>query len=323
MQSSLLKTLTVGFSALLVFACSEKKDEKAPPCTFTIKEYSPPKLATYANTFNIPYDQEILMNFMVVDFKESECFAQQYAPVHIYKIPFDGADSTFVKDLTLAPETNLKTWLNFEDAYGSSLKGLTTFRFEDTADEKIIESTIMLRTDADQWHLWHEFSHFLIGTLRSSSHDHNLHIAEETTLEKLKADLIPWSSDEDTALTKIQSYFNTKSEYIMKRYIDEMVIEATLVYLTTQPNSPFKVSQKDLDDSLRLIDFFYFKLNFILLDTQNEIEAIKLQHSATKAQLDLLDMYEQKMKQQRVEMDRIVRDTKNDVLQYSLVPTNP
>lgn len=301
-----LSLIPLAFS---LFACSVEQSATAKnePCDFTVASHTTPKFATYANDLSIPYNQEKLVQFMWVDLEQSECFAKQYAPVKIYRIPYE-QDSGVFNALPAAPQDVLKTWTSFEQASGNTLKGLTTFSFQMGKEEKIINSFLLVRADASPWHLWHEFSHFIIGTERASHHDQNLMIAEQAFLDKTKEELLKFSSDETAYSKKLQTFFNNNHEFITKRFIDEIIIEATLVHLTLQTGSTPKISALDIQNAVNMIQFFAFQMNFKIVDGINTITSLRT-NPLTKAQIDLLDMYEERLKFQRQTINKVLNET--------------
>lgn len=277
----------------------------AAPCDFKVTPHNSPKFATYADDLRIPYKQDKLVDFMWAD--QSECYARQFAPINIYRVPYTENSGVF-NNLREAPAKSIESWRSFEVASGNMLMGLTTFRFEPGANERIIESTILLRTDATKWHMWHEFSHFIIGTDRASSHDHSLQIADAMTLETLKKSIDTFSTDEDAYSQKLQTYFNANHEYLMKRYLDEIVIEASLIFLVQQQGSTPGASEREMQSSLHLIQFFQTQLNQHIDVTLHSINELK-KNPLSKAQLDLLDMYQQRLHHQRDTVERIVSES--------------
>lgn len=299
-----LSAARLALLALILSACTAEKPAIATsaPCDFQVAEHTTPKLATYADDLHIPYQQDKLVEFMWAD--ESECYARQFAPMNIYRIPYTIDNGVFPK-LREAPAKEIASWKAFEAASGNMLMGLTTFRFESGAKERIIESTILLRADAANWHLWHEFSHFIIGTDRAAHHDHSLRIADQITLENLKTAAVAFSADEANYSQKLQAYLNANHEFLVKRYLDEIVIEATLIFLVQQQGATPGATNEDVQNSLHLIQFFQTMLNQHVDVTTNTIEGIR-QNSLTPAQIDLLNMYQQRLKDQRDTAERII-----------------
>lgn len=309
----MFRSLKFVFAAALVpavLSCTAEQPNvtaSSPPCDFIIAEHETPKLATYANELNIPYDQEKLVKFMWVDLAQSECYAKQFAPVKIYRVPYTDESGEFAT-LPEAPQTVIKSWESFEVASGNSLKGLTTFNFESGKNEKIVQSYMLVRADATAWHLWHEFSHFIIGAERAGHHDQNLQIAEQAFLDSAKKELNNFTADETIYSQKLQNYFNNNHEYITKRFLDEITIEATLIFLTRQNSGTPKVHDRDVRNALDLIMFFSLQMGFHIIDTTTTIQQIKSQHALSQAQLDLLNMYEERLKAQKSIVDRMIMD---------------
>jgi hypothetical protein len=256
---------------------------------------------------NIPYNQENLVQFMWVDLEQSECFAKQFAPVKIYRVPYTKDNGVFLK-LPEAPTKEISNWKRFELTSGNALKGLTTFSFEAGANEKIIESVMLVRTDASQWHIWHEFSHFIIGAERAHHHDHNLQIAEKSYLLTLQNNILNPSTNEHDHSQQLQNYFNTNHEYILKRFLDEMVIESTLISLTTQNSGTPEVTDQDIQNSLNMILFFSMQFDAHAAENLNTIKQIKAQQTLTTAQKELVDMAENRILLQKTNVDRMIHD---------------
>ncbi|MCC6138156.1 MAG: hypothetical protein IT287_05960 [Bdellovibrionaceae bacterium] len=295
---------------LSVVSCTAEQPNataKSEPCDFKVAEHTTPKFATYANELSIPYDQEKLVQFMWVDLNQSECFAKQYAPVKIYRVPFPQDNGVF-STLPEAPKDVIKTWTSFEQSSGNALKGLTTFTFESGKNEKIVKSFMLVRADASSWHLWHEFSHFIIGTKRADHHDQNLMIAEQKFLDKAKNDILEFNSNESVYSKKLQTFFNSNYEFITKRFIDEIIIEATLVHLTHQSGATPEITSLDIQSAVNMIQFFAFQMNFQIVETINTIGMLR-DHPLTKAQTDLLDMYEDRLNFQRQTINKVLNET--------------
>lgn len=294
--------LLFALFAFLMSSCAENPPEAAK-CKYQVHEHTTPRLATYAHDLNIPFDQEKLVQFMNVDLPQSECFAKQYAAVKIYRIPY-AQDSGYLKPLASAPQKAIETWNNFSAETGFNLKGLTIFRYQPGKEEKILEAQILLRTDATSWHLWHEFSHFIIGTARAKSHEHSLHIAEKSQLDQLKSDLLSASISADTLSDKLQKYFNDNYEYIQKRFVDEIVIEASILHITSQ--TPLDVATEDIQHSHAFIQTYAFDMNLHILDAQNTLQQIQQIYNLSNAQKDQLRMYSERLTEQLQKTDRVV-----------------
>lgn len=275
---------------LLASGCSQKNEAPSTPCKFTVQQHQDPKFSTDPNTFHIPHNQKALVDMMWVSTADCECYAKQFGPVHVYKVPYnDGLHKSFVAPFPPVTEAAYKTWHEFENTSDSTLRGLTTFRFENKTDEKILNANIMLREDSGPWHLWHEFSHFIIGVNRASSHTDNLLIAQETTVESLRQKMLEFDPIEDRYLATMQDFFNTYNEYLLKRYLDEIVIEASLIHLTSQRETTPQVTVNDFTESLRVIEFFYYKLIFSLMSTQNQTYQLLTKANLTNAEKNFLN----------------------------------
>lgn len=303
--------LLFSISALsFVFSACTAEQPNTPqsiPCDYTVADHAAPQFATYAHEMNIPYNQERLVQFMWVDLDQSECFAKQFAPVKIYRVPFIQDNGVFQK-LPEAPTKAINSWKHFEASSGSALKGLTTFSFESGTNEKIIESFMLVRADASQWHLWHEFSHFIIGTERANHHDHNLQIAEKSHLYTLQSQLLNPPTNEQEYSQQLQSFFNTNHEYIIKRFLDEMVIESTLIFLALQNAGTPEITDNDIQNSINMILFFSMQFASHTTDNLNTIAQIRSQQPLTSAQKELVDMAENRILLQKVNIDRMIHD---------------
>lgn len=281
----------LSFALVALLACSEDAPD-SPPCKYEVQEHQTPALSTYAHQLNVPFDQETLIRFMNVEPTQSECFARQYAPIRIYRVPFM-VQNDYTSFLRPAPTAALTTWRKFEASFGFNLKGLTTFRYYPGAQEKITEAFILLRDDASAWHMWHEFSHFIIGTERAKSHDHSLHIAEKDQLEKLKSELLESTNDGDTFSEKLQKYFNDNHEYLQKRFVDEIIIEASLIYITSQ--NPLLVKQEEIHHAQSLIQSFSLEMSIHIFITRDLITNLKNNFNLLPEQITLLKLYEDRL----------------------------
>lgn len=315
---------TACITAILFFAitaCSTEKKASAPEakCEFQIQKHSTPLFSTYGNDLNIPYNQEKLVQMMWVSSTQTECYSKQFAPVKIYKIPFS-EKSGYFNNFKEAPQAVLDSWKKYELSSGSALKGLTTFKFYPGKNEKIVESYILLREDARPWHLWHEFSHFIIGTERAHNHNHNLEIADQLFLEKTKTDLKTWNSDELKYSAQLQKYFDSNQEFITKRFVDEIIIEATLLHLTHQQNKTPDVTLGDVYDALNLIEFFSFQLSTYVSESLSTIQLLKDLHPLTPAQIELLNMYSDRLVVQQKAVGKIQQEVQS--LSFFFLTTN-
>lgn len=304
-----LLMIFISTTTFVLGACTAEQPNTiaSTPCDFTVADHSTPQLATYSHDMNIPYNQERLVQFMWVDLEQSECYAKQFAPVKIYRVPFVQDSGVFQK-LPEAPTKVINSWKSFEASSGNNLKGLTTFRFEPGANEKIVESFMLVRSDASPWHLWHEFSHFIIGAERAGHHDHNLQIAEKSHLDILQRNLLNPPTNEATYSQQLQTFFNTNHEYIIKRFLDEMVIESTLVFLTSQNAGTPQVTDQDIQNSVNMILFFSMQFSSHTTENLNTITQIRAQQTLTPAQTELIDMAEKRILNQKINIDRMIHD---------------
>lgn len=296
--------------ALAAVSCAVEQSETVAntPCDYTVQEHNSPQLATYSHDLNIPYKQEKLVEFMWVDLEQSECYAKQFAPVKIYRVPYTEDSGSFDK-LPEAPSKAMNNWKSFEVSSGNTLKGLTTFRFESGQQEKIVDSQILVRADASPWHLWHEFSHFVIGTERAGHHDQTLQIAEQYQLSDLQNELLKPMSNESKYSEQLQTFFNTNHEYITKRFIDEMVIESTLVFLTTQHGAGTpRVSPQEIQNSVNMILYFSMQMSAHTSINLSNIAKIRAQQPLTEAQKALINMAEKRIMNQKLAVDSMIHD---------------
>jgi hypothetical protein len=224
----------------------------------------------------LPFQQEPLIALMWTPTNDCECFARKNGNIRIYKVPTERINSTLTfKKLKNAPVKSVSNWQESVESINRNrtgrptlLWGLTTLFFHSLPMEKIVHTEILLREDGRPWHLWHEYIHYLIGRSRSESPQMNLHkpSPEELTVAFEKA---MEQNDLELFNKLFQAYSDLQMEFIQQEFVDEIVIEQTLLDLVAQAKELLPVDNRDIQDSMDIVDRYEDKYRFYLMEQQH------------------------------------------------------
>lgn len=206
---------------------------------------------------------------------DCECFVRKNGRIRIYKVSTEPINSRLTfKKLKNAPTNSMKNWSeSVEDINRNRsgrpkiLWGLTTLYFHSLPKEKIVHTEILLREDGRIWHLWHEYIHYLIGVSRSESEQMSIHkpSPEELSDALEKALQQPHLEDFNTFF---QKFSDLQMEFIQQEFIDEIVIEQTLLDLVSQAEDLLPVDNRDIQDSMDIVDRYNDKYRLYLMEQQ-------------------------------------------------------
>jgi hypothetical protein len=251
--------LWLSLILLLAQCSSEKAPATAPPCTYKSTPQRSLKMSTFPQKVGLPFDQKKLIDLMWVSVDQSECFVRKNGNVQLFKAPSQSKSSTLFSHLKSAPPAAIKNWNKHIEILSSKrngkpsqLLGLTTLYFTSTPSEKIARTEILILPEARSWHLWHEYAHYLIGVSRTNSKSMNL---KERPLEDVEIALLQIGKKKKTK--DFEKYFkslaNKQIEFLQKAFVDEVLIELTLIDITSQAFDLLPVSYEDLEDAERHI----------------------------------------------------------------------
>jgi hypothetical protein len=270
----MLRVTTLILLALGLTRCSSQEDPQETSCEYQSQSQKEIKLSTTPQTMNLPFDQQKIISLLWTPTEQSECFLTKNGSVKLYKLPNqeNRADDTFV---TLKPATSsaLENWSRAENSIEATLLGLTTVSFLSVPQEKIVDTQIVVRSEGRPWHLWHEYVHFLIAQTRVAAPDLLLDSVTETEV----------SESLDRALAQINNpshfqelfleFSNLQLDYLQKAFVEEIVIESTLLELTAQAEAYLTFDQIDRSESLNVIVMFYTRYDNYLQRALHELLA--------------------------------------------------
>lgn len=249
--------------ASVLTACSS--EDKAATCHLT--DVPPPtalKFSTYAHQAGISLDQEKLTQLMWTSAKESECFLRRNGNIRLGKIKGVNSSVASTQFVELKPAATEITnnWNALQTSLGVPLMGLTTFRFYEAPQEKLETVSITLNETARMWHLWHEYAHYLIGKDRVESRNDTIRIYTLEELEKEKKRVIEMNPTDEGFDAAVENIIGKYADRAKKMYIDEMLIELSLIHLTLQARDSLPiVVPDDYIQSMYVVGFFESKLS--------------------------------------------------------------
>lgn len=295
--------LTFG---LLLTHCSSEKSPTVPACSYKSKAQKSIKMSTSPQTVGLPFDQAKLIELLWTDVAQGECFLRQNGGIQLYKISSQNeiqSPQVFEK-LKQAPSSSVEDWERNSTELGAPLLGLTTFWIYSQPTEKISRAEIMVVSQARPWHLWHEYTHYLIGLSRMNSKELNLKkIKPKEVSDALDAALI--QKDNDALFKKnFQQFSALQIDYIQKAFVDEILIEATLSDLTTQAFDLLPVSLDDLADSVAHMAFYKHQYNDYYQTSVEEIQAA-LGHLSSEQQ-DIVGLHLKRLEQNKTNLESIL-----------------
>ncbi|MBY0386160.1 hypothetical protein K2X05_13460 [bacterium] len=265
---------------LMLVSCSSKESSQ-PPCQYTSTPQTVIKHSTTPERTGLPYQQEPLISLMWTPINDCECFVRKNGRIQIYKVPEEPINKTLTfQKLKNAPAKSISNWTESVEQINSNrsghrsiLWGLTTLFFQSLPKEKIAHTEILLREDSRPWHLWHEYSHYLIGISRSESPHMNL---RKPSLEELSAafDKALQQNDSDEFNKHFQKFSDLQMDFIQQEFVDEIVIEQTLQDLASQAKELLPVDNRDFQDSMDVVDRYNDKYRFYLMEQQQRFSQL-------------------------------------------------
>lgn len=261
---------------LLALTFCSSEDPSTPPCNYTSSPKQQLKLSTTPDTLRLPFDQQKLVALMWTPTSQSECFVRTNGAIQLYKVTntlssgrtdlkVESTNDTFVQ-LKPSPPLSLQNWLESEETIqrGASnrgplpqLLGLTHFKYYEAPQEKIIQTVIQVRAEGRPWHLWHEYAHYLIGVMRVQSPTASLTNLEDVDVKHALGQALNAKDNSDLLQKEFQKFSDLQIDFIEKKYVDEILIESTLIDLALQAPNDLSFNIKDVDESRAVIDTFW------------------------------------------------------------------
>jgi hypothetical protein len=304
----------------LLFALTNCSSDNptAPPCKYTSTPLQQLKLSTTPDTIGLPFEQQKLVDLMWTPTSESECFVQKNGSVKLYKVvsaESSGTPETFVA-LKPSPAQSMKNWNESEAEIQSSarnsgsgplpqLLGLTHFKYYDVPQEKIIATEILVRAEGRPWHLWHEYAHHLIGVARVNSPTAKIDVRHKEDVEA--ALTLALNAKDDSALLQkeFQNFSDLQMDFIEKKYVDEIVIESTLIDLALQAKNILPFDATDVEDSRGVIETFWHRYNRY---SQNAVDDLRWETAGMSDEVQsLVELHIRRLEQHRNNVQSLVR----------------
>jgi hypothetical protein len=255
-------------------------------CPFEKPLYVPEyKLSPYPDTMNTGLNQEKLVYFMSLATSEAPCYLATTDGISVSQVPSDNGEiNPEFAALPVASGQVVQNWRVYSEGFKNNLMGLTTMRISGRgADEKISTMSIAVRSDARRWHLWHEYTHALIGQARAANKNQNLSIPSEGALRKKFTDLVALDRDSEEYATGLQELVQAYRDWLDKSYIDEMLIESTLIDLTRQFPAVLEMTGEDYARSVNAIDFFMQRYDRAYKKTRRTLNKLLADNQSNEA----------------------------------------
>ncbi|MBY0313989.1 MAG: hypothetical protein K2Q26_00590 [Bdellovibrionales bacterium] len=174
---------------------------------------------------------------------DSTCFVKLQDNVTLEKIPrAQTSTNNEFSRLSVATADRQNYWNQKER--GGPLMGLTIFSFVETDRAQELKHTAILVTDTVRpWHLWHEFSHHLVGKSRLSQPHRRFTAPTPKQLGEARENLERVSrqvlaSSDSTRMEEFSGQIKAYVDLVFRdldfNYVHEIVIELTLTELALQ-----------------------------------------------------------------------------------------
>jgi hypothetical protein len=266
--------IILAFTPLLGCSKDDPKTATAPAptkpdCTYQLPE----KTTSLTQTKNMdllgaPFDQEKLSNLMSLSEDQDTCFIRYQGHIEVYKISDTFSAMSVGEDnpvsprfdaLTAAPEDLVVPWKDLENRFNMPLMGMTSISFFDNPDHReIVDTRIIVNTQARPWHLWHEFGHVLIAQTRLGHADQHLANPTDAEVDGAKKELLALL-EEGSAEQQLEAFkklTDVYHRYDARIFLEEIAIEVTLLHYANEMKSDL-VAPQDPSESFSTVDFFY------------------------------------------------------------------
>ncbi len=269
-------------------------------------------MSTFPQKVGLPFDQKKLIELMWVRVEQSECFVRKNGNVQLFKVPSQSESTALFSQLKPAPPAAIKNWnehsqsLRFKrNGKSSQLLGLTTLYFTSTPTEKIENTVILILPEARPWHLWHEYAHYLIGVTRTNSKSMNLKTRPREEVEIALQQMFGKKKKTKVFEKSFKSLANKQIEFLQKAYVDEILIELTLIDLTSQAFDLLPVSYEDLEDSERHIQDYFEEYLDAYHQFVSELQTL-LNASASPEQQALIGLHLKRLEQDKDNLESVI-----------------
>lgn len=232
------------FFSLILAGCVKSANSSSPSCSLS-QTLEPLNLTAslIPEATDVELDQKTLIQLMTYTQNDSTCFVKLQDNVTLEKIPRaeSSIDNEFSR-LSVATADRQSFWKQKES--GGPLMGLTIFSFVENDRVQELKHTAILVTDTVRpWHLWHEFSHHLVGKARLSQSrrrftapsPQQLRQAREKLERASRQGLVSPDSVPGAELSEqLKAYIDLVFRDLDFNYVHEIVIELTLTELALQ-----------------------------------------------------------------------------------------
>lgn len=302
----------------LLFALTHcSSEDPAAPCKYTSQPLKELKLSTAPDILGLPFEQQKLVALMWTPTNESECFVQKNGAVKLYKVvdqQVSSSNDTFVK-LKPTPASSLKSWNESEAEIQSAainsgngplpqLLGLTHFKYYDVPQERIVSTEIMVRSEGRPWHLWHEYAHHLIGVARVQSPTAKIENRRKKDVEESLQKALAAKEDPSLLQKEFQNFSDLQIDYIEKKFVDEILIETTLIDLALQTENVLPFDQKDVEDSREVINTFWRRYKNY---SQNAIDDLRWETAGMGDNVqELVELHIKRLEQHKINLQSLI-----------------
>jgi hypothetical protein len=328
MFSKVLKSSLLWFLTTALMGCS---DDKETPCSYQSQPKSQLQFSSAPETLGLSFPQQKLVEMMWTSPSQSECFVRRNGNVNLFRVQNEqptyrvqGESSAELENsfvlLKPAPQASQETWrkseeqlkieeqlkceedlnckerLNSEENLKVLLLGLTSFAFYSLPTERVVSAEILLRSDSRPWHLWHEYTHFLIGQFRVQATDLSLRNPVSDTVRDALNDAVSQTEPEEFQ-KKFSAFSDLQLDYMQKEFLDEVLIETTLQELISQAKDLLPVDELDFEESQRVVERFKEEYNSYF-ERQQQVFA-DLQPQLSSERQDLLQKHIERLEKQR------------------------
>lgn len=265
---------------VLLLSCGSKQssssDVPTPACQIQADSSSLHTLSLnpsqIPDQLSAPFDQQPLLKMMTLELTDSICWVHQNN-FQLEKVTT--TESAKIKNFSSLKEASSspkKVW-DQHIFSGVPLEGLTVFSYEESKNEKKLQKTsILLKDSSLPWHLWHEFTHALIGKERFKNQEQKFTLPQQSELLELKKKVelqVQYGHAEDL-IKALALYLESTVKYIDFLFLDEILIELTLSDIYSQlPRD--RQNPEDLQTSLRMTSSQFYLYQTHWENTKNEM----------------------------------------------------
>lgn len=309
---------------LLTLTFCSSEDPSTPPCNYTSSPKQQLKLSTNPDTLRLPFDQQKLVALMWTPASQSECFVRKNGAIQLYKVTNarssgraepkgESTNGTFVM-LKPSPPQSMQNWRDSEEMIQSGassngplpeLLGLTHFKYYDVPQEKIVQTVIQVRAEGRPWHLWHEYAHYLIGVTRVQSPTANLTSLQDVDVQKALGQALNSKDNLELLQKEFQKFSDLQIDFIEKKYMDEILIESTLIELALQAPNDLPFDDTDVDDSRAVIHTFWMRYRSYV---ENAVDELRWETAGLGTEIQALaEHHIQRLEQHKNNLHIVIR----------------